>query len=97
MFGIEVQLRPVVNHLGQEPREAALGFLCVLWLQGEDIPLGQRCATCTMQLADKQLWNPTDLIRDQMGRKVKTSQGAWVLDVIFAGTFTPPHRVDSFL
>lgn len=67
-----------------------------LWLQGEDSPLGQRCATCTVQPADKQLWNPTGLCRDQMGGKVETRQQTWMLHVIFAATFTPTHRVDPF-
>lgn len=62
VFGIEVQILPVVNHLGPEPREAALGFLCVQLLHygfrektchlGRGVPP----ALCSMQLADKQLW-----------------------------------------
>lgn len=99
-FGIEVQVPPVVNHLGQEPREAVLGFLCVLLLRygfGEKtyhLGRGVPPALCSRQINSYGILLAYS--ETKWGRKAETRQQPWVLHVIFAATFTPTHRVGPF-
>lgn len=89
----EVQVLPVANRPGQEPREAALGFFvsCCYVRYGfreKTYHSRPRQATCTTQLLGNRLWNPIGLATDGMGGKIKKMQRPGCdMHGVFAGTF----------